>query len=208
MGYDTTTDEGVYALIFAVYGIIIVGTLVFAAILYVVMAFTLMGFFRKVGVEPWIAWVPIYNNWKWLEVGGYQGWLSLIALIPYGSIVTSIFLYIGMYRTGIAFGKDGGYVVLGIFFPFIWAFLLGRPQEVYSPELRNAYGWPPPLAGYGAVPYAERPAYAAAQQQAYAAQQQPYTGQPQAAQPYPGQQAPGQPYPGQQQYPGQQPPAV
>ena len=118
---------------------------------YVVMALSLMSFFRKVGVEPWIAWVPIYSTWKWLEVGGQRGELALFSLIPYGSIATSVFLYIGMYRTGIAFRRDTSFLVLGIFLPFVWAFILGGRESVYEPQRIAAAGYPPPLAGYGAA---------------------------------------------------------
>jgi len=147
MDYDYDYSGPALAILFAVYGVMIL----FAIAYYVVLAISLMGFFRKVGVEPWIAWVPIYNTWKWLEVGGQQGWLALIALVPYGGIVSAIFLYIGMYRTGRAFGKDGAFLVLGIFLPFVWAFILGGKNEVYRPETFASYGWPPPLAGYGSA---------------------------------------------------------
>ncbi len=155
MGNDYSNGE-LIATILGIYLAIIVFSVVIGIGLYVLMSFALMSFFKKVGVEPWIAWVPIYNNWKWLEIGGHQGWFSLLALIPYGSIVTSIFLYIGMYRTGFAFRKDAGFLVLGIFLPFVWAFILGGRDEVYQPELITARGYPPPLAGYGSVPMDQR----------------------------------------------------
>lgn len=135
---------GLYAVFFAVYFLML-------AVAYVVNALAFSSFFKKVGVEPWIAWVPVYNNWKILEVTGQQGWTALLVFVPYGSIVTAVFLAIGMYRTGIAFGKDGSFVVLGIFLPFVWAFLLGSADQVYRPEVFSARGWPPPLAGHGAV---------------------------------------------------------
>ena len=187
--YSTAYGSGAVALFLALYIgfilVILVGS-------YLLMALSLSSFFKKVGVESWIAWVPIYNNWKWLEVGGQSGWLALIALIPYGGIVTSIFLYIGMYRTGKAFGKDGAFLVLGIFFPFIWAFILGgKNGGEYHPDWFAHFGWPPPLAGYGAVP---------------ADQRQPGGYQPQYQQPAGTEQFGAQPY-GQQPYPGQQPPA-
>jgi len=138
--------------IFAIYAVIIAFSLLLAVAWYVVMSLALMSFFRKVGVKPWIAWVPYYNNWVWLQVGGQQGWLALLALIPYGGIATSIFLYIGMYRTGFGFRKGGEWVVLGIFLPFVWAFLLGRQTEVYDPSLITARGYPSPLAGFGSAP--------------------------------------------------------
>jgi len=170
--YSTAYGSGAFAVFMALYFgfilLIIVGS-------YLLMALSLSSFFKKVGVESWIAWVPIYNNWKWLEVGGQAGWLALIALIPYGGIVTSVFLYIGMYRTGKAFGKDGAFLVLGIFFPFVWAFILGgRNSGEYHPEWFAHFGWPPPLAGYGAVPADQRQpgGYQPTQYQQYG--QQPY----------------------------------
>ena len=129
-------------------------SLVIGLAYYVVMSLALSSFFHKVGVESWIAWVPFYSIWKWLEVGGQKGIWSLLALIPYGGIVTSVFLCIGMYRTGIAFRKDVGFLVLGIFLPFVWAFILGGRNEVYQPELLAQAGYPPPLAGYGSAPIA------------------------------------------------------
>lgn len=145
-------DDGyVLGIILAVYAVILLITLVLVVAYYVVMSLALSRFFAKVGVEPWIAWVPFYSTWKWLEVGGQAGWFSLLSLIPYGGIVTSVFLYIGMYRSGIAFRKESGWVVLGIFLPFVWAFLLSRPQETYDPELIVRAGYPRPLAGFGSA---------------------------------------------------------
>ncbi|CAN5201533.1 hypothetical protein BH09ACT3_BH09ACT3_09880 [soil metagenome] len=154
MDYDDPSSGGGEALaaLLAIYVIVIVVSLLVVLAFYVIMSFALMSFFRKVGVKPWIAWVPYYNNWVWLQIGGQQGWLALLALIPYGGIATAIFLYIGMYRTGVGFRKGGEWVVLGIFLPFVWAFLLGRRTEVYDPSLITARGYPSPLAGFGSAP--------------------------------------------------------
>jgi hypothetical protein len=150
MSGPSTGDYTSAVLIFlVVYAIIIAVGLIIS---YLLTAITLAMFFRKVGVNPGIAWVPIYNYWRWLEVGGHNGQLAVLMLVPYAGIVTRIFLYIGMYRTGIAFGKDSSWVVLGIFLPFVWCILLGRPNEVYRPEWITARGYPPPRAGFGAVP--------------------------------------------------------
>ncbi len=110
----TPNEETILLAFVAIAAITLIVTFVFVLAWYVIMALALMTFFRKVGVEPWIAWVPLYSTWKWLEVGGQQGAFALFSLIPYGSIVTSVFLYIGMYRTGIAFGRDTGFFVLGL----------------------------------------------------------------------------------------------
>ncbi len=150
---DYSSSSTAVGLILAIYAGIFIFSIVLAIGVYVLMAISLSSLFKKVGIEGWIAWVPVYNTWKWLELGGQQGWYSLLSFVPYGSIVTSVFLYIGMYRTGRAFGKDSGFLVLGIFLPFVWAFILGgRNSGEYHPEWFAAYGWPPPRAGYGSVP--------------------------------------------------------
>jgi Family of unknown function (DUF5684) len=156
MSYDPSSNAAVFILILVAYfGVLITILLVN----YVLYGIALMLFFRKVGVLPWIAWVPYYRYWKWLEVGGQQGWISILGIIPYGGIVTAVFLYIGMWRTGKAFGKDSGMLVLGIFLPFVWLFVLAAQGEIYRPELIAAAGYPPPLAGYGSAAYAaEHPA--------------------------------------------------
>lgn len=118
---------------------------------YLLRSITLMLFFRKVGVTPGLAWVPVYSTWKWLEVGGQNGAFALLSLIPYGGIATTVFLALGMYRTDIAFRKDTAWIVLGILVPWLWCILLSQRSEVYQPELIVAAGYPPPRAGHGAV---------------------------------------------------------
>jgi hypothetical protein len=155
MDYGSGNGEASAAALAIVLGIIAIEFAIIALVLvinYVLYGFALMLFFRKVGVNPRIAWVPYYRYWKWLEVGGQQGWWSLIALVPFGGgILTAVFLCIGMWHTGKGFGKDAGMLVLGIFLPFVWLFILGSKAEVYHPEWITAAGYPPPLAGYGSA---------------------------------------------------------
>ena len=160
MSYDPGTAAWWIAILTALaiwFGIVMLISLA----LYVVNAFALMSLFRKVGVAPWIGWVPYYNTWTVLELGGQPGPLALLSLAPYGNYAVIVFLAISHHRTGIAFRKDTGWVVLAIFLPFVWAFLLGRPDEVYRPELITAAGYPPPKVGFGA-PTAAPPAAPAA----------------------------------------------
>jgi hypothetical protein len=145
LGNDTAAGVLVvifaYAVFFAV--VILVG--------YLLTAITLMLFFRKVGVTPGLAWVPVYNTWKWLEVGGQPGAVALLQLVPGAAIVTTVFLIIGMHRSGIAFGKDNGWIALAILVPWLWCILLSRKSEQYQPERLAVAGYPPPLAGFGSV---------------------------------------------------------
>ncbi|MBN9238232.1 MAG: hypothetical protein BGO97_01000 [Micrococcales bacterium 70-64] len=149
--YDPNAGYAIATFLIVLYIIVLAATLLFAAAYYVVMSIALSRLFAKVGIEPWIGWVPFYSMWKWLELGGQPGWLALLPLVPSAGIVTSVFLYVGMWRTGIAFRKDAAFLVLGIFLPFVWAFLLARPQETYDPELIVQAGYSRPLAGFGSA---------------------------------------------------------
>jgi hypothetical protein len=150
----TYNSGATVALLLLIYGSILAYLLILLLVEYVLYGIALSLFFRKVGVEGWIAWVPYYRYWKWLEVEGQPGAYALFAIVPSLRIVTSVFLYIGMWRTGKAFGKDAGMLVLGIFLPFVWLFVLASRNEVYRPELITAAGYPAPLAGYGSAQYA------------------------------------------------------
>jgi hypothetical protein len=150
-GYDSGAYAGLMAFL-AIYFAIIGFYILLIVAAYVVNAIANMQLFRKVGMEPWAAWVPVYSTWRSLELGGQQGWLALLVFVPFGSYVTLVFNYIGQYRTSVAFGKDGSWVVLAIFLPFVWSFMLARQSETYRPETFIERGWPGPFQGYGARP--------------------------------------------------------
>ena len=150
-GYGTYGGNGSQlALFFGIYLAIIGVAFLIGIAFYVLNGFAFMRLFRKTGVEPWAAWVPVFNYWRLLELGGIQGWFSLLSLIPYGGIVSVVFVAIANYRTGLAFRKSGGFVVLAILLPFVWAFVLFSDQEAYEPGRITAAGYPPPKVGFGA----------------------------------------------------------
>src|SRR3954468_4822303 len=151
MSHDEGTAAAWLIGFFAVFAIWFGIVLLLSLALYVVNAFALMSLFRKVGVAPWIGWVPFYNTWTELELGGQPGPIALLSLAPYGIYVVLVFRAIANYRTDIAFRKETSWVVLAIFLPFVWAFLLGRAEERYEPELIAAAGYPPPKVGFGST---------------------------------------------------------
>jgi hypothetical protein len=58
MSYDPGASIGIFVLIYGVlFGLFLIALL----INYVLYAIALSMFFRKVGVESWIAWVPYYR---------------------------------------------------------------------------------------------------------------------------------------------------
>ncbi|MHB1171337.1 MAG: DUF5684 domain-containing protein [Lacisediminihabitans sp.] len=100
---------------------------------YALYAWLLGRVFRKAGIPQWKAWVPIYNSWVFLELGGQQGWLAILAFIPIANIVAVVFLCIAAYNVGLAFGKDGAWVILYIFIPWLWLALVGFDASRWEP---------------------------------------------------------------------------
>ena len=159
MNYGYGSSGALLATIITIYAVVIGVALLIGLVGYVLMGLSFMKLFRKVGIEPWAAWVPYFNIWRVLELGGQPGWFALFTIIPYGSIVTVVFECIGAHKTGIAFRKDGSWVVLFYFLPFVWAWLLAADGLPYEPELIAQRGYKPPLVGYGSArgPYSPPP---------------------------------------------------
>ena len=91
---------------------------------YVLNGVFLSKVFAKTGGEGWPAWVPVYNSWRMLELGGQPGWLALLVFVPVGNIVTLVFLVIAAYRIGLGFGRSGAWAVLYCFVPLVWSALM------------------------------------------------------------------------------------
>lgn len=120
-------------------------TIVLALAFYVLHAIFLGKIFKKAGVESWKAWVPVYNNWVMLELGGQQGYWAIVALIPFVGIIGAIFLYIAMYHIGLNLGKEGVFVLLAIFLPTVWFIWLGVDKSTWKGA--PAYATSPPHQG-------------------------------------------------------------
>lgn len=114
--YNTTPtsyDAGNFLLLLLIFFFIF-------AIIYVVYALLLSQIFAKAGVARWIAWVPVYNHWKMLQLGNQQGFWAIIAYLPVVGIVGTIFTYIAMYYIGKKLGKPDAFVLWAIFLPIVW----------------------------------------------------------------------------------------
>ena len=79
MDYGYGNGGAALAIFLTIYVVAIgIGFLLSIAV-YVVSGIAYMKLFRKVGVEPWAAWVPFFNTWRILELGGQQGWFALLS---------------------------------------------------------------------------------------------------------------------------------
>ena len=77
--YSTGAAEG--AAFVAIF-LFLLGLVVFGAIAsYIINSFLLSRIFKKAGVKSWKAWIPVYNTWRLLELGGQYGWWVLLPLV-------------------------------------------------------------------------------------------------------------------------------
>lgn len=100
---------------------------------YVLFSWLLSRVFRKAGIPSWKAWVPVYNQWVFLELGGQPGWLALLIVVPGAGIVTAVFACIAAYNIGLAFAKEGAWVVMYIFLPWLWVAIVGLDSARWEP---------------------------------------------------------------------------
>jgi hypothetical protein len=126
---------------------------------YVWVALALSAAFRKMGEEPWRAWVPFLNIAVLLRWGGFSMWLVLLALIPGpGTVAVWVLLILTVHRINPGFGYGGGMTVVGaLLFP-VWATIVGfgpadwrgaRPAHLrIDPAARPAS---PPYAPFGSL---------------------------------------------------------
>lgn len=129
------TDAAAAAGIFLVFMLFI---LFMTAITYVVFSLLLSRIFKKAGVETWKAWVPVYNSWTLLELGGQKGFWAILMLIPVVNIVAVVFNCIAMYNIGLKFGKSGEFVLWAIFLPIVWFIWLATDDSKWQDKKPKA----------------------------------------------------------------------
>lgn len=114
---------------------IVVMALVFLLIAlasYVVCAIFRQRIFAKAGVEKWKAWVPFYNTYIMLQLGGQAGWWIFFMLFPPASMVTSVFLFIAEYHIQRKLDKSDAYLVLAILCQPVWLGILAFDKSVWD----------------------------------------------------------------------------
>jgi hypothetical protein len=104
-------------------------------IAYIFYGFALMAIFRKAGLKAWPAWVPFFNVWRVLQLGGQKGWWVLIALIPVvGWILYVVFLIIAGVKIQTGFGKPGVFYLLAILITPVWYGILAWDRSTWNPR--------------------------------------------------------------------------
>lgn len=128
--------------------------LIMCLIGYVLTAIPLMAMFKKAGVAPLAAWVPILNMYMYTKICWCSGafWFTLVLGIVYsvittmGASSTSVVLAIltillGIVSLGIhavlcvkatrAYGYGTGFAIVLFFLPVIGWFIIGYGSSVY-----------------------------------------------------------------------------
>jgi len=102
-------------------------------VLYVVLVIALWKVFVKAGYPGWFAIIPVLNTVILVLIAGYNGWLTLLYLIPIVNIVFSILVAL---RVGKAFGKGGVFSFFLLWwFAFIGFLILGFGSAQYNKAL-------------------------------------------------------------------------
>lgn len=133
----TESQAAIYAIVMILVGLVPLMIIV-GIITYIVSSIFLSKIFKKAGVESWIAWVPVYNSWKFLEIGGQQGFWAILSIIPIAQVVSVVFMCISAYHIGLKLSKDGAFVALYVFLPLIWIIWLGTDSSKWKDDASSA----------------------------------------------------------------------
>ena len=112
---------------------ILVFLLVVAIIGYVISSLLYMLIFKKAGIDAKKAWIPFYNRWIFFELGGQEGWKSLLTFIPYvGLIVALVFEVLAVIEISKKLDKSPAWSILFIFAAPIWFLILGLDSSRWN----------------------------------------------------------------------------
>jgi hypothetical protein len=104
-------------------------------VIYVYYALAVSAIFRKAGLKAWPAWVPFFNTWRILQLGGQKGWWLLVGLIPLvGPIIYLVFLIIAGVNIQTALGKPGVFYLLALLLTPVWYGILAWDGSTWQPK--------------------------------------------------------------------------
>ena len=121
----------------AIAGMSIAFFLIFALIAvvvgYVISSLLYMLIFKKAGIDAKKAWIPFYNRWTFFELGGQEGWKSLLTFIPYvGIIISAIFAILAAIEISKKLDKSPYWAILFAFASPIWFLILGLDSSRWN----------------------------------------------------------------------------
>ena len=107
--------------------------LIAAVIGYVISSLLYMLIFKKAGIDAKKAWIPFYNRWIFFELGGQEGWKSLLTFVPYvGLIISFVFEVLAVIEISKKLDKSPYWSILFIFMAPIWFLILGLDSSRWN----------------------------------------------------------------------------
>jgi hypothetical protein len=116
---------------------VLIAALLISSIALLILIIAQWKVFVKAGKPGWASIVPVYNNWVLFEIVGYQGWWSLLQLIPFVNFFVYILIFISYFKLAKSFGKSDFFAVMNIFFPYICMLILGFGSAKYAGLTEN-----------------------------------------------------------------------
>lgn len=155
--YTTTTSSGGGAGMAA--GVLI-ALLLICLIIYLVGGYMQGRVFQKAGKPMWAGFVPFYNTWLMLEMGGKSGAHVFWVFLPYvGSIIFLVMYVMAMLEVGRRFGKSTAFSVFGlIIFSIVGLIILAFDDSTYKAPAVAAAAPAGPAPASFANPEAPAPA--------------------------------------------------
>lgn len=101
-----------------------------AIILSVLVIIAYWAIFQKAGEKGWKSIIPIYSVLVLLKIAGRPWWLIFLFVTPYVNIIAHILTSVGLAKQ---FGKGTAFTLGLIFFPMIFAMILGLGNAQYTP---------------------------------------------------------------------------
>ncbi|MDN3494897.1 DUF5684 domain-containing protein [Planococcus sp. APC 4015] len=102
---------------------------------YAFYGFAVSSIFKKAGLAVWPAWVPVFNVWRLLQLGGQKGWWVLVGLIPIvGTLVYLVFLIMAGINIQTGFGKPGVFYLLALLLTPAWYGILAWDGSRWNPR--------------------------------------------------------------------------
>lgn len=102
---------------------------IISIVISVIVIVSLWKIFKKAGKNGWEAIVPVYNIIVLMEICELPIWQIVLFVIPFANIYIMFKIYIELAKK---FGKDTGFGVLTVFFPFVCLPILAFSDAEYN----------------------------------------------------------------------------
>lgn len=90
---------------------------------------TLWIIYEKAGEEGWKVFIPFYSNYILSKIVFGNGWLFLLALVPF---IGTFFPLVQYWKLGTVFGKETGFKIGLIFLPVVFLAILAFGDSEYE----------------------------------------------------------------------------